>query len=264
MDPLARPIAALHAEGRLRVWSLVITVFGDAVAPRGGRIATARLQALLERLGVEPGALRTALSRLAADGWLIREREGRASHYRLSEKGLAEFGPATARIYAPPAPPVTEWTLALGPAPEGALPLGGEAWLLPGSLRDAAAPALAVTGGLAALSEAGRATLCPTDLAAALAALWADLDALAKAETGPLDAMAARVLLIHRWRRIVLRWPERPAELLPAPFSDPGPRARVAAAYARLLHASEAWLDGGGLSPMPPYGKGLARRFSGA
>ncbi|NBR89524.1 MAG: phenylacetic acid degradation protein, partial [Rhodobacteraceae bacterium] len=43
MDPLAPLIDALHAEGRLRVWSLVITVFGDSVQHRGGRISTARL-----------------------------------------------------------------------------------------------------------------------------------------------------------------------------------------------------------------------------
>ena len=68
MDPLDPVITALHAESRLRVWSLVITVFGDCVQHRGGAISTARLGRLLGRIGVEPGALRTALSRLGRDG----------------------------------------------------------------------------------------------------------------------------------------------------------------------------------------------------
>ena len=47
---LERLIDSLHARGRLRVWSLVITVFGDAVAPRGGRVALSVLQDLMARL----------------------------------------------------------------------------------------------------------------------------------------------------------------------------------------------------------------------
>ena len=63
MDPLVPLINTLRAEGRLRVWSLVITAFGDLVQHRGGAVSSARLNVLLGRIGVEPGALRTALSR---------------------------------------------------------------------------------------------------------------------------------------------------------------------------------------------------------
>ena len=55
-------IAALRGEERLRVWSLIITVFGDAIVPRGGRIPLQALQEILARLGIEPGAVRTALT----------------------------------------------------------------------------------------------------------------------------------------------------------------------------------------------------------
>ncbi|MET0169130.1 MAG: phenylacetic acid degradation protein, partial [Aliihoeflea sp.] len=65
-------IDRLHQRGRLRVGSLVVTMFGDAIAPRGGRVALGVLQDLMGRLRVEPGALRTAMSRLASDGWVIR------------------------------------------------------------------------------------------------------------------------------------------------------------------------------------------------
>ncbi|MEH6752122.1 MAG: PaaX family transcriptional regulator, partial [Paracoccaceae bacterium] len=131
MDPLDPVITALHAESRLRVWSLVITVFGDCVQHRGGAISTARLGRLLGRIGVEPGALRTALSRLGRDGWVDSERTGRLSHYRLSPSGLARFTEATSRIYAAPRlSPVTAWSLSSDGTPQTALALGG-LWLAP-------------------------------------------------------------------------------------------------------------------------------------
>ncbi|MCR9149762.1 MAG: hypothetical protein NXH83_06280 [Rhodobacteraceae bacterium] len=259
---LTAAVAALHAEGRLRVWSLVVTVFGDAVDPRGGRIATARLQALLARIGVEPGALRTALSRLATDGWLERERTGRVSSYRLGPRGIAETRPAAARIYAAPAADPETWTLGLGPAPADAVTLGGEAWIAPGRQR---AGHLAVTGTIAALGAEGFGRTCPPDAAGALAAVRAEALALEAAapRLAPPEAMAARIVLIHRWRRAVLRGHDRPAALLPPRLADPAPRAAVAAAYAALRPRSEAWLDAAeaGLAPMPPASAGLANRF---
>ncbi len=88
-------VADLHERGRLRVWSLVVTFFGDAVAPRGGRVALAVLQDVMGRLGVEAGALRTALSRLAADQWVMREKAGRNSLYALDGHGRHAFDQAT-------------------------------------------------------------------------------------------------------------------------------------------------------------------------
>jgi len=261
---LSAAVAALHAEGRPRVWSLVVTVFGDAADPRGGRMTAARLQALFAELGIENGALRTALSRLAADGWLVRERDGRAATYLLSARGLAETRPAARRIYAAPAPDPADWTLGLGPVPDGAVPLGPEGWIAPGKV---AAGQVAVTGTLAQLDAAGRARACPDAVAGALARVRAEALALAAAapDLPPAAAMAARTLLIHRWRRAVLRGQDRPGALLPPGLAAPAPRAAVAAAYAALLPASEAWLDeaGAGQAALPPAGPALAMRFRG-
>ncbi|SPH24654.1 Transcriptional repressor PaaX [Defluviimonas aquaemixtae] len=260
MDPLAPLIDALHAEGRPRVWSLVITVMGDAVQPRGGRVALARLALILGRLGVEPGALRTALSRLARDGWVVRERTGRVSHYRLSARGLAEYEPAARRIYAAPAKTPVVWTLALTEDAADGFSLGGGLSLISGP-EAKAGTALSVTGGLRCAPGIGT-KLMPPEQRTALDRLFADLDCLDPAELSPGDAMAARTLLIHRWRRISLRWPDLPAPLAPVP---PGPaRPRVAAAYRRLLPVSEAWLSDPetGAEPLPGADASLARRFT--
>lgn len=249
MDPLAPLINALHAEGRLRVWSLVITIFGDLVQHRGGQVSTARLRALLGRVGVEQGALRTALSRLGSDGWVTSERMGRTSQYRLSAHGLARFAPATTRIYAPPREgPVTQWAAIVTLTGSGAQSVR----ICPADEVDEAGDCR-VVGELTTVSDRFRSAMLDPAHRASLVALALDLRALDKPVIAPLDAAAARLLLIHRWRRIVLRFPDLAVELLPkdAPLRDP--RAAVARAYAALTPLAEAWLDSeiGGQKPMP-------------
>lgn len=262
MDPLAPLIDNLHGEGRLRVWSLVITVFGDSAQTRGGQMSTTRLGRLLGRVGVEQGAIRTALSRLARDGWVAGLRNGRTSDYRLTPDGLAQFIRATERIYAAPqAGPFTGWTLSLDEGgPEG-FALGAL------RLRPAGAPlpdaAFRIEGHLTALTPALRASLIAPAHRAALDRLDADLAALADvAVLPPLDACAARTLLIHRWRRIALRYPDLPAELLPDGATPP--RAAVARAYARLTPGAEAWLDSAApdMPAMPSADARLRQRFT--
>lgn len=259
MDPLAPLISALHSQGRLRVWSLIITVFGDLVQHRGGEISTARLRALLGRVGVEQGTLRTALSRLGSDGWVHSERDGRTSLYRLSRKGIERFAPATTRIYAPPREtPVTRWAAVVTLAENGTQ-----------SIRICPADDVPdradckIIGGLAQISDAYRATMLGSDHRQALTALAADLSALQRQITVPLDAAAARMLLIHRWRRIVLRYPEPAPELMPADTPLADPRAAVAHGYHLLTPAAEAWLDQAedGLSALPAPTAEAGKRF---
>ena len=261
MDPLAPLIIALHSEDRLRVWSLVITAFGDLVQYRGGEISTARLGQLLGRVGVEPGTLRTALSRLGRDGWVESERKGRTSIYRLSAKGLDRFAPATTRIYAQPRTrQVVKWAISLNLTPSGST----EITICPA---DEASPNAdcRVIGDLASLSETYRASLLSAAHRSALLALVADLRALKGEIADPLDAAAARLLLTHRWRRIVLRFAEIPVELMPSDSPLKDPRGAVADVYKRITPATEAWLGCSisGFGAMPPADPKFARRFGG-
>ena len=91
--------AALGTPVRLKTWSLIVTFFGDAILPRGGLISAISLGQVMEVIGVEPGAVRTAVSRLASDGWIERERNGRASFYRMAEFREVAFKEAAKRIY---------------------------------------------------------------------------------------------------------------------------------------------------------------------
>lgn len=255
MDPLTPLVANLQADGRLRVWSLVITAFGDLVQHRGGVISTARLGDLLGRVGVEPGALRTALSRLGQDGWVTSEREGRLSHYRLSDEGVREFAPATSLIYAPPrCEPVSDWALVIR--------LGSDPVLCPADETPDDADCC-VVGALRHLSPAFRESLVQSQYLEALKRLASDIGAIDAGHFSPATAAAARLLLVHRWRRIVLRHRELPAELMPPTEPLRNPRIDVARAYAQLAPLAEAWLDGEEttLPPMPAGDASFDQRF---
>jgi len=104
--PLARIIEQLKREPS-RTGSIVITVFGDAIVPRGGSVWLGTLLEFFRGLDIDSGVVRTAMSRLAADGWLERSKVGRNSFYRLVKKGQQTFDVATAHIYDPPP---SDWT----------------------------------------------------------------------------------------------------------------------------------------------------------
>ncbi|WP_282605258.1 PaaX family transcriptional regulator C-terminal domain-containing protein [Pelagibius sp. Alg239-R121] len=264
-------IDRLHARERLRVWSIVITVYGDAIVPRGGVLWLGALQELLARLRIEPGALRAAMSRLASDGWLTRDKRGRRSYYALSNAGRLSFALATQRIYA--AGPIEwdgAWTICVAPEEAGEArdarrkalrelgfgTLGPTVFCRPET--EAAPDAMDYLAGAVVFSakapvseylppltsaawplkETGEAY---KEIVAAFSPLLSCLQDGAKLD--PLNAIAARTLLIHDFRRAALKDPLLPSILLPSDW--PGTEARDLAAdlYRRLVPGSEAWLD---------------------
>src|ERR1700743_2332906 len=104
--PLARIIEQLKGEPS-RTGSIVITLFGDAIVPRGGSVWLGALLSFSDTIDIENGVVRTAMSRLAADGWLERNKVGRNSFYRLVKKGRQTFDTATRHIYDTQ---VSDWT----------------------------------------------------------------------------------------------------------------------------------------------------------
>lgn len=278
-------IDRLHAGERLRVWSIVVTIFGDAIVPRGGEVAVSVLQAITSRLRIEPGALRAALSRLAQEGWVERRRVGRRSFYRLTEDSMREVVTASRRIYAPLYETagigceIAVIANGAGP-PHVALADAGFARIDGGTYlraRDIGGPptefstdeALVLRTSIETVPAWLRAKLSPPEIAAAYDAV---IDAYEPLEASlpngavlsPLDAMAARTLLIHDWRRVRLRDSDLPLAFRTEGW--PGARAhRLARAlYAGLLPASEYWLDiceGGEQGCLPRDDGSLRGRF---
>jgi phenylacetic acid degradation operon negative regulatory protein len=243
--------------------------------------------------GVGPGLVRTAVSRLVADGWFERARLGKQSYYRLSQWGAAEFATATTHIYRGVEPP---WSGEMEVAIITTSDAGERAAHRDRMLREGygqAAANVMVRPHLAAAPDAG--PPASSDIiglvtrpqrvgtARALAsACWqlGDLDAAYRQFVeafGPVageiadgahltDAQAfqLRILLIHDWRRIVLRDPLLPHAMLPVDW--PGIRALelVAGVYRRILAGSERWLDRharNGQGPLPAAAVGLEDRF---
>src|ERR1700704_47241 len=244
-QPLARIVEQLKREPS-RTGSIVITVFGDAIVPRGGSVWLGTLLEFFKGLDIDSGVVRTAMSRLATDGWLKRNKVGRNSFYRLDDKGRQTFDTATRHIYDPPP---SDWTgrfelLLIGngedrDASRDALKNAGFGSPLPGGggapsgghVPEEAAGAIRLE--VSAEDDSGRRLLSeswPLDRTADAYLkfmktfeplhLWI----LSGERLTEADAFTARVLLIHHYRRVVLRDPLLPGALLPADW--PGRAAR--------------------------------------
>lgn len=283
--PLSRIIDQLKREPS-RTGSIIITVFGDAIVPRGGAVWLGTLLAFFAGLDIDGNVVRTAMSRLTAEGWFARSKVGRNSFYRLVRKGEQTFAAATRHIYDAPSP---EWNgrfdlllIGGGEAREVARdalkdagfgnPLPG-VFVAPAGLPFPEEAAGAIRLDVSAAPEMARRLLAESwtldrtaeayqKFTAAFAPLqaWLSRDAA----LSDADAFMARILLIHHYRRIVLRDPLLPAELLPKDWPGREARALCGVIYRTLLPASERWLDAHGTDengPLPAAGEGLARRF---
>ena len=124
----AELVARFHRQRPLRAGSLIVTLFGDSLLPRGGAIALGSLIELAAPFGLNERLVRTATARLAQDGWLAARRVGKRSEYRLTEDGRVQFAEATERIYGEAGANWSgRWTLVVVPS-------------LPAAQRAAAAP----------------------------------------------------------------------------------------------------------------------------
>ena len=87
-------------KSRIQAGSLITTVFGDAILPRGGRVSLGSMIQLLQPLGVNERLVRTAVYRLVKEEWLQSEALGRKTDYMLTPSGRSRFDEASRQIYA--------------------------------------------------------------------------------------------------------------------------------------------------------------------
>jgi phenylacetic acid degradation operon negative regulatory protein len=257
----------------LRSGSLVITVFGDSIAPRGGEIALASLIRIAAPFGLTERLVRTSVGRLAVQGWLEGRRYGRLGYYRLSASGAVRFAEATRRIYGD-APDDWDghWTLVLA-APGLGRSLHQELrWLgfgvvLPGVL---AHPSHAPASVSKRLRELGvldevsvmRAAALPSHSSQALVERGWNLADLARGyrrfiemfkplrtepsllkRITPPSSFVIRTLLIHEYRKVLLRDPLLPRALLPADWPGGVAHQLCSDLYRPLFPAAEEYLS---------------------
>ena len=209
-----------------RVWSLLVTVFGELAQDRDARISGLLLRHLSEHIGIKPEAVRVALHRLRKDGWIDSERTGRTSAYFLTPWGRQQSIAASPRIYARGPAASEAWLVVFNPGHSAQDSDASGAWISSNLLVTSVRPESneVVTTELRstdALPDWITNKACDPatvslsqDFLAALEALRASLDTA----TGltPMQIAALRVLLVHGWRRIVLKAPLLPDHV----FSD--------------------------------------------
>lgn len=296
---IAREIAAAAPRGP----SLVITVWGDAIAPHGGAVMLSGLIRLLAPLGMNERRVRTSVFRLAREGWIKSTPVGRRSLYRLSADGMRRFERAYRRIYIPRDERWDEtWEVVVaGVAPtrqrilreelrwEGFGQLAPGVYARPSDPRvPAPRPPKGAADDRAVLSFRARddERMFARSLASAVPRAW-ELGAVAAdyrrflqrfgtvidrfrdvaaGRHADEQSFVVRTLLIHEYRRVLLRDPQLPAALLPLDW--PGAAAcALCRDFYRLTHrAAERHLmatleaaDG----PLPPAHPAFYNRFGG-
>jgi phenylacetic acid degradation operon negative regulatory protein len=96
----------------IKARSLLVTLWGDSVAPHGGTVWLGSLIELVRCLGLNERAVRTSVFRLKNERILSSHQKGRKSFYTLTPSGQHRFEEATKRIYNHlPEQWDKEWTL---------------------------------------------------------------------------------------------------------------------------------------------------------
>ena len=265
MDPIEDLVGRLNRSKKLRVWSVIITFFGDAVVPRGGSVSARTTQNLLGRMGIEAGAVRTAFSRLTSDGWVVREKLGRSSFFRLSPAGLAPFEAATDRIYAPlpvaqsKHPNGDDWELQFHqdtyPSPI----------IVPSSKSETREDCFVMRGRITQIPEWLKKIRCQSEHKKSFEVLMQTFAPLEDKTLEPIEALAARCLLIHEWRRILFQFDAVAPQFWTTDWPQADCHRFVSKLYHAWLPASEAWMNEEATDhrgPLLPPKADLAARFA--
>ncbi|MEE4378518.1 MAG: phenylacetic acid degradation operon negative regulatory protein PaaX [Candidatus Competibacteraceae bacterium] len=286
----------------IRGGSLIITLYGDAIVPRGGTVWLGSIIALLDPLGLNQRLVRTSVYRLSKEGWLNSAQVGRRSFYSVTESGLRRFRNAFRRIYDEhPMRWDGVWRLVLTSQINSSerenlrreLNWLGFGAIAPGIMAHPMAEVDLLSGTLQALGLQDevilmRATSEDTVVSSPLKNLvktcW-NLDglsedyhrflaqfrpiwaALESADTlDPEQCFQVRTLLIHEYRRLLLRDPQLPNELLPPDWVGAAARLLCRNLYRLLSGPSEQYLSKALLSadgPLPEVGRDFYLRFGG-
>lgn len=298
---LAGILARRVEERSISGTSMVVTVFGDAVSQHGGWIWLGSLIAALEPLGFSERRVRTAVYRLKKQDWLKADQVGRRRFFCFTDDAQAHYARAARRIYADGRKEWDgRWTLVLPSAvPEdkrdkflrslswqGFSSLAPGAYARPSAARadlDEAIDELGLDGSVVVLQASTRDPDSRDALKRLAQAKW-NLDRLhalydelldfyrpltrklAPQDLAPRDSFWLRTMLVHDYRRVLLKDPEFPDVVLPTGWIGFSAYELIKRCYRLLAPASGEYLrqnlenaDGA----LPEAGASFHRRFGG-
>jgi phenylacetic acid degradation operon negative regulatory protein len=222
-DPDHRSGRGLRQTCDVRARSALFDVYGDHLRSRGSQAPVSGLVRLLNPVGIQAPAVRTAISRMVMQDWLEPVLLAGARGYRATPRAIRRLDEAADRIYR--RHDLTwdhHWHLAfVDPPPErgararlradlsflGYAEIGESAWISPHPRADHVDPPPTTAWDLDALRAAYDRWLAEAD----------DLIAVhTSAHDDPDEAaFAARFHLVHEWRKFLFADPGLPEELLP-------------------------------------------------
>lgn len=254
--------AALAQIGDQRVWSIIVTLFGDLAQQADDRISGPLLSQIIEQIGIKPEAMRVALHRLRKDGWISSEKSGRTSMYRLTDYGRKQSREASFRIYARvlnlpdvwhvlvakpmPKKERTEYSNAL--IAKGYILIGTGVLLKNGPAGGAVTDAFVIEGNQFNVPDWLRQNIGLEQMQDAYKLLQKTLKSVQKnldrdPEISTLEVVVLRVLLVHNWRYLVLRSTDLPQDFYPNDWSEPSCRKLTHEILDRLGLPSLAQLN---------------------
>lgn len=239
-DDFTLAIQPLKQLGGQRVWSLMISLFGDLARHEGDVIDGPVLSAIMAAMDVRPEAARVALHRLRKDNWIASQKHGRTSQHSLTTDGRRQSHAASRRIYASPDDLAQNWQMVLtdeatsdAKALSDFVNLEGRIYV---GAADLAPPknAFAISGKDA--PDWMKRELEPQQLAEGYVQLRAALEHAVLVLPPPPDLVpreiaTLRCLVVHNWRRLALKHPAVPRPLI----RDDWPGLRCHVLVADLL-----------------------------
>lgn len=244
-------ISALSISRNQRVWSIIVSLFGDMARNSGDQISGPLMSRIIEPIGIRPEAIRVALHRLRNDGWITSQKRGRTSFYALAPRGLDETASATPRIYARTTDTPSCWHVIILRAmssPErgsaekplqgmGYTPLGQGVFLGKGKAPSKPGDAFVLSGQPDHIPDWLKQQIADPWTASyqAMAQSLSTVDQLLNGHTiSDLQSATLRTLIVHNWRRILLNHPDLPAEFYPNDWKGFECRDRVMGLLDRL------------------------------
>ena len=265
-------LKAIIEEKPLKAAGFIVTIYGDVVEPRGGVVWTGNLIETCADVGISETLVRTAVSRLVAAGQLSGEREGRRSFYRLATPARTEFAAAARMLFGPPEAADWHFVQLTGSAPDEtmqALERAGHARLGPRlavgarpmpSLKQPAvlfrAEVVSGEGDLGAFATDHWNLAQHADAYRGFIERFKRLSDLlgSGARLSAAESLAARLVLVHQFRLVVLRDPRLPQAALPADWPGEEARRLFNDLYIRLspeadLHVARHFVTADGALP---------------
>lgn len=227
-----------------RVWSIIVSLFGDLAQKPTAQISGGALTRIIEPMGIKPEAIRVAVHRLRKDGWIESDRIGRVSRHYLTEYGRSQSAVVTPRIYARDPIPAERWHLLIAEEGTGTraledvmlsrdyTPIGRNVALGAGTPPDDHDDLLALEVSAQDTPKWVQDRLCTPEMREACRTLHDALRRVSQSrpagwKPSPSEIATLRTLIVHRWRRVVLRQPDLPQTFYPADWRGPACRAEV-------------------------------------